>query len=38
MKNILVYVKTPKDKKFTALSSLKDFTYLFFNVRLCISL
>lgn len=27
MKNILVYVKTPKDKKFNALSSLKNFTY-----------
>lgn len=27
MKNILVYVKTPKDKKFKALSSLKNFTY-----------
>lgn len=27
MKNILVYVKTPQDKKFTALSSLKNFTY-----------
>lgn len=27
MKNILVYVKTPQDEKFNALSSLKDFTY-----------
>jgi len=27
MKNILVYVKTKADKKFTALSSLKNFTY-----------
>lgn len=27
MKNIIVYVKTPKDKKFTALASLEKFTY-----------
>ena len=27
MKNILVYVKTKDDKKFNALSSLKNFTY-----------
>ena len=27
MKNILVYVKTPQDKKFNALSSLERFTY-----------
>lgn len=27
MKNILVYVKTKNDKKFNALSSLRNFTY-----------